>query len=150
MAGDWSGHEQKLLVLNTKIAALENELHEMIERKDSVDDPAGLKELLQDMVKKHKELQETARDREAELVHMRFQHPEKGDLNKREYSRYQVKSLEQMEEDQDLDGKLTRIKSMVELKYKVEPARKADGGGEKSRQPATADGVDDGRITLKK
>ena len=151
-AGPWSEHEQKIAQYGAKIFALERDLAEMIERKRTLDgDPKALSELLKELAKKHKELEGVAAEREEELAHMRFKHPEKGDLAEREYERYEPKSLADMEAEQGLDGKLDRLKAMIEYKFRLEkkPSRTPAEAGVKSGDPAASPREDD-RIVLRK
>jgi hypothetical protein len=121
--GEWPGHEQHIAAFNNKIDALERELSDLLEQKKAAGGSVAKKELLDQLVIKHKQLEDVARDRETELAHMRFQHPEKGDMSKREYLRYEVQSLEEMESAQGLQGRLDRIKKMIEAKYQVSPSK---------------------------
>ena len=148
-AEEWTLHEQHLVTANAKIFSLELEIQELIQKKEALDDPAALKETLTEMVTKHKELTKIAAEREDELAHMRFKHPEKGDLSKREYSRYEIKTLEQMEAGQGIDGKLDRIKAIIETKYRIQAHVKRERPSSKPlRQPASVSTEE--RIVLKK
>lgn len=140
LAGDWNAHQQKIGTMNSKIASYESEIHELIEHKNAMEDANEARAVVDQISHAHKELQKVAKEREDELAHMRFKHPEKGELTERQYMRYRVKTLEELEAEPGLEGKLDRIKRVVEIKYRVEPKEKGPSSdpGSLLRNPASS------------
>ncbi len=136
-----------------RIEANEKEISELVEKKKNTEDPGALKEIMADIKRKHDELEKISADRNAEYLHMRFHHPEKGDLAERKYSRYTVKSVSEMERDFTLDGRLDRVKKAVALKFPIPESQIAKEMREHSpfkRHPATEQSDESEHITLKK
>lgn len=113
----WDQHEVNLAGFGAKLKAAQDEIKALIESKNLVRDPKEREKLLQDIVKKHDAMLKIYRDIKQEEAHIRFQHPEKGDKEKRRYKRVKEKTLEELEDELGLDGQLSRIKRKVEDQY---------------------------------
>ena len=136
-ADDWNQHEQRMMSYRAKIHAIESDIHGLIEHKHHAKKEA-MHEILVALTAKHKDLQQVAKDHREEWLHMRFKHPDKGDLTERQYQRYVVQTFEEMESNMGLDGKLDVIKKKVQAQYQLEPKVLAKSGasGEHGRAPA--------------
>jgi hypothetical protein len=147
-AGEWREHEAHLMAFVTKIGGLQKEINQMIEERSKAGGEERQK-IDDSLVKKWADLKKTNDDMEAEKLHIRFKHPEKGDAAERKYSHFQIKSLSEMESDMGIDGRLDRIKKKVEAKFdaKPEPSRREL---EDERKPASTKQPNTDRITLKK
>ena len=58
---------------------------------------------------------------EEERLHVRFKHPDRNDTVERQYARYRLKSLQEMEKETGLDGRLSRIKARVMATFPLPP-----------------------------
>lgn len=148
LAGSWQAHEAKLLSLDAKVSTAEREIHELIEHKHHAHDAAEISHIVEEMKAKHKTMQEAAAERSEEALHMRFEHPEKGDPGEREYARDALRSLQDMENDHGLDAQLDRLRRLVETKFRIEPLTKPQArkpASNEAQPPAASE-----RITLRK
>lgn len=124
LADPWQQHEQRLSAYRSKLNGLEKEVKELIEHRQHAKKSDEIQGIITQLVAKHKELQTMAKDQREELLHVRFKHPEKGDLAERKYQRYFVKSLEDMESEVGLDGKLDQAKRKMQTQYGIEQSTK--------------------------
>ena len=149
-ADPWNQHVQKVAVLDAQIGGLEKEIIELIAHQRTLEGAGDVKALLAAMTQKHRLLEAAASERASEIAEMRFKHPEKGDLTKRDYARYVVRTLEEMDPTRGLglDGKLTRLKRDVEAKYHVEARDRP--APPKAPAPSAPAAADEDRITVRK
>lgn len=119
LASDWGRHEINLRGYAMRIANTQNEIKELVEKKNKNRDPHTRDELLKEINKKNDDLRRVYKDFKEEKEHVRFEHPEQGDKTERKYKRVRMKSLEDLENEVGLDGQLTRLKQKVEKKYPV-------------------------------
>jgi hypothetical protein len=114
---DYSHHESDLKGYAFKIAALQDELRGMIQKKDHNTDPTLRDKMLDDIKKKYDEIQKTYDMFRREKEHVIYEHPEQGDETERTYRHVKVKSLDELEKESGIDGQLTRVKHKVERAY---------------------------------
>jgi hypothetical protein len=119
-AKSWLVHQTNMNMYDKQIADLNDAIHHLIEEKRKTDEPSELRVITQAMADKHKEIQKIDKDRQKEILHMRFQHPEKGESAKREYTRGKIKSLDEMESEFGLDAKLNRIQVRIRKTFGTE------------------------------
>lgn len=157
VAGDWQFHLTNLTMRQSKIRALESEVRELLHHKKETEDPVQLKVIADEIAAKYAELAKVSKEFRDEYAHVRFKHPDRGDDDERKYSRYQLKTLEQLETESGLDGKLDHIKKKVADTFGAPASedKKPHGGhehNEANRQPAkqTASPIADERIRLSK
>ncbi len=147
VAKDWRLHQSSMSVFDQDIKKLNEEINGLIEDKRKTDEPSELRVITQAMADKHKAIQKLDKDRQKEYLHMRFQHPEKGEQQKREYSREKIKSLEEMESEFGLDARLNRIQAKIRKTFGTEKeATKLEAAGKPGpeRLPAS-EGVERNR-----
>jgi hypothetical protein len=126
-AKEWLVHKTNMNLYDSDIAKHEGEIKALIEQKRKTEDPAELRVITQAMVDNHKEIEKIDKKRREEILHMRFQHPEKGEHIKREYTRGKIKTLEEMENEFGLDAKLNRVQAKIRQTYGTEkPTEKAE------------------------
>jgi hypothetical protein len=130
-AEPWAEHVQRLPSEEHAIEVLQGEINELIEQKRHTEDQAALKKIIDEMASKHKELVRLIEEHNTQLLHVRFKHPEKADVVALKFKHFEPKTLEQMENDFGLDGRLDRIKARVtetfpapiQVKEKAEPLK---------------------------
>lgn len=118
-AGNWADHVLKVGTYSRQIQALEAEVKELIAQRRHTRDPEQLKSIIDTIAAKHKELEEVADKHEKEWAHMRFRHPEQAEIVKGQYVRYKIKSIQAMESELGMDGKLDRIKQQVMVVFPI-------------------------------
>lgn len=148
-AGDWSGHLNHLRSSESRIHALEADINHLIESKHHTKG-AELNGILAEIASKYRDLKAAVKEREQEITHVRYQHPEKGDNEKRKYTRYQMKTLEQFEEDLSLEGKLDRLKYKVRSQFQVPVAEKKSEVEDGHDRSPTSVPPEDEQIVLRK
>jgi hypothetical protein len=155
VAGDWRVHEADMVGFQVKMKSLQKEIQELVEQRKKTDVADDAKKINDEISAKYAELKQTNKDYDIEQLHMRFQHPEKGDLAERKYPRHPLASLKDLEGDLSLDGQLDRMRIKLTNVYGLEPIHKGPAKGEskdeaESRFPASVNAETDLRITLKK
>ena len=116
-ASDWARHEVNLKGYATKIENMQEDIRDLIAKKNQNKDPAARDEILKDIIKKNAELTGLYSDFKKEKEHIRFEHPEQGDPTERKYRHVKLKSLDELEDEVGLQGQLSRIKKKVETTY---------------------------------
>jgi DNA polymerase II small subunit/DNA polymerase delta subunit B len=117
MAESWGRHEVNLKGYQIKIRNSEDELRELIAKKNSNRNPKVRDEILKEIIQKSEDLKKTFADMKSEEEHIRFQHPEKGDETERKYRHLRLKSVKDLENEVGVDGQLSRLKAKVKDKY---------------------------------
>ena len=119
-ARPWGEHHMRMNATAARIKQLEDDLKELIKEKKHAEEPAELRVITQNIADKYAEIEKIHKERHTEELHMRFQHPEKGDDEKREYTRIKLKSLEELENDFGLDARLNRVQAKIRRTYGIE------------------------------
>lgn len=112
-ADSWAEHSGHLVALAKQIESIENDIHATIEEKHKTEDAKQLKEMIDTIAAKHKSLTGVAKDYEEELNLVRFKFPERAEKLDRKYVHYHVKSIQEMEKETGLDGRLDHAKARV-------------------------------------
>jgi len=97
----------------------EKDIHHLIEEKRHTQDPAKIAQIMREIGERHRALEKTAKSYEEERMHVRFEHPERADQLERQYVRHEVRSLEEMENDVGIDGRLDRIRALVLMTFPI-------------------------------
>jgi hypothetical protein len=116
-AGELKEHKKNLNGIVGKIRAKEGEILGLVEKKKKTEDQKEMSEILDGLVKTHKDAQKFQADLDKELEHIRYEHPEEGTDIEREFRSYRLKTLNEYESEGGLDGKLTELKTKVKNKY---------------------------------
>lgn len=120
-AGSFENHKQNLQNMVTSIAEIESEIKKLIHHKRAEIDREGQKKIMREIEEKHKKLEEAYVKYNEEVNHVKYRHPEQGDQGERTYTILKPRSLEQIENDVGLEGKLDRIKRKLEKQYQQPP-----------------------------
>lgn len=124
LASSWEYHDQSLKSYAIRINNLQDEIHDTIVKKNNETNLKKKEEYLEEIKRKYADLRGMHKDFLKEMEHVRYEHPERGDKVERKYVHLKVKTLEELENDNTLDGQLSRIKRKAEMKYKPEEAPK--------------------------
>jgi len=114
---EWGRHEVNLKGYATRINSAQEEIQVLVVKKNQNRDPKVRDELLLEIIKKNNDLKRIYKEFKTEKEHVRFEHPEQGDQAERKYRHVKMKSLEDLENEQGLDGQLSRVKRKIETQY---------------------------------
>lgn len=117
----WSYHAGRLASLSTQIKGVERSILDMIDQKNKTEDPEQVKDLLESLTSQYGELKRLSKEYEEERLHIRFKHPDRNEAADRQYVRYRLKTLEEMEHAMGLEGRLDRIKARVTVIFPAPP-----------------------------
>jgi hypothetical protein len=117
LSAEWGRHEVNLKGYATRITNAQEEIQALIVKKNQNRDPQVRDQLLKEIIKKNDDLKRIYKDYKNEKEHVRFEHPEMGDKTERKYRHVKLKSLEDLEGEQGLDGQLSKVKRKVEEQY---------------------------------
>jgi hypothetical protein len=113
-AGNLSQEEARLTSLSQQIRNNEEEIRHLLETKKHESDPAAVTSTIKAITESYNRLKETTKEYNELRLHVRFNHPEIDTKTaERKYSRYQVKSLKEIEAAMGLEGRLSRVKARV-------------------------------------
>jgi hypothetical protein len=117
-AGDWTTHEINLRSYTIRIQSGEEELRDLIKKKNANTDPSLRDKYLEQIKKKQADVQRLYDNFRDEKDHILYEHPEQGDMTERKYKHLKPKTLEELENESGTDGKLSRLKAKVEKTYR--------------------------------
>lgn len=119
----WAGREgylttvQKYRTLKTKIVNVETNINQLIIEKSETKDLEKKENMLREITETHKELTKLYGEFDELERELRFRYPEKNNEGDRHYRLFRLRSLQQMEADLGLDGKLDQLRAKVRAKY---------------------------------
>lgn len=96
-----------------EIEELRERIHHLVAEKKHADEKSEVKMLVDQIAEAYKRLKKVNHDHEALWLHIRFKHPEQASSLEKKYTRFKLKSLEDMEAEVGIDGRLDRIKAKV-------------------------------------
>lgn len=156
-AGPWPEHLAKIQKLKSEIDALEGEIKHMIHEKRGSHVESSVREITEEIAAKYKTLKEASDKLEEETTHIRFKHPEQADQLDRKYARHHLKSIDDLESEVGIDGRLDRIKRRVAETFPTPQQKRAEVEGPRInpffvRKPASLEEEDEApeKIVLKK
>lgn len=120
-AGGFEAHKQNLQNMVVSISDTEGEIKKMIHHKRSQHDREAQKKTMKEIEESHKKLLEAYKKYNEEVNHVKFRHPEQGDEGERVYTILKPRTLEQIENDVGLEGKLDRVRRKMEAQYNQAP-----------------------------
>ena len=150
---EWLDLENKLSELSTKIKAKKENMEKLFEEKNKLpSDSPQVKPLIADIVRHHKELTALAEQYEKKQNLFLYRFPERGTKGVRHYDRIEIKSVEEMEDQMGLDGKLSRNVKKMRAKYGEEPKPKKQKQSSDEGKALKQDGSIDseGSVLMKK
>lgn len=110
--------------LEAKVHSAEAEIQRLILEKQKTKDPVQSKELIKQMLTIHKDLEKNLKEYDQQRALLKYRYPEKGQQEKREYERIDLKSIEQMENQMSISSSLKKTMKKVRSQYE-DPADKA-------------------------
>lgn len=117
-APGWLVYENKVQELTSKIKSKEDSLQKLILEKNQLSPQSPrVKEVIGLIVKEHNELKKLAEDYKKNLSILNYRYPERNAQGNREYDRIEVKSVDQIESDLGISGKLNRNLQKMRSQY---------------------------------
>lgn len=113
--------QTKVQALQAKVKAKDESIRHLIEEKNHTHDAAKVKEIIEQMVSEHKEMNKLVQEYEQSRSLLRYRYPEKGLKGGRTYERMEVKPLDQIENQMSIEAKLTQTLKTVERQYGAVP-----------------------------
>lgn len=105
--------------LERKISTTKDEIKGLLKAMHATDNVDQQKELFEQSVIKHKELQTAIVDYNKTRNELQYKFPKKNDMTNRRYLPFREQTLDEIENETGMDGILTRVKSKMDQKYKV-------------------------------
>ncbi len=121
LAGNFDTHTQNLQNMVGAISDIEAEIKNLIHHKRAEHDREAQQKTMKEIQQSHKKLEEAYKNYNEEVNHVKYRHPEQGDQGERTYTVLKPRTLEQIENDIGLEGKLDRIKRKLERQYNQPP-----------------------------
>ena len=141
-ADPWSEHAARLPAFAKKLEDLEKETKELLEQKKAAEEPAALRDIIKQLSEKEKAMAEAAKAYESERLHIRFKHPDRADVIERQYVHYKLKSLDELESEIGIDGRLDRLKAKVLATFPLPPKAPDAAKLADKRGPASVENED--------
>jgi hypothetical protein len=127
----------KVQALEAKVASNKEEIEKLIEEKQTTKDPAKVSEIVKQMVTLHKQMQANVKDYDQQRSLLKYRYPEKGQAEKREYERIEVKSLDEMEGQMSLGNSVKKTLTKVRSQYEAPDDLKKNSKNEKDPHGAS-------------
>ena len=119
-AKEWRDENGRLQKLKSQIEKQKADLKEMFESKGSIKTSEEATALSKEILKKTAELKTDYTEFRKIQLHLRFEHPEKGDFSDRKYEREDLSDpVKESNFNVGIQGKLDKLKANVEAHYSV-------------------------------
>ena len=135
--------QAKVSGLEAKIRSAEEEIGKLITEKQHTTSPERTTQIVNEMVKLHREMQTNVREYDQQRSLLKYRYPEKGvGGEKREYERIEVKTLDEMEDSLSLSSSVNKTLKKVRTQYEkpempVKPEKKnSKKTKEKTEEPS--------------
>lgn len=103
--------------LEAKVHSNQQEIEKLILEKQHTKDQVKVNEIIKQMLGLHKELSKNIKEYDQQRALLKYRYPEKGQTEKREYERIELKSIEDMESQMSLGSTLKRTLKKVRTQY---------------------------------
>lgn len=122
----WLVAENKVQELSARIKSKRGQIEDLLVAKQQAkDDSAEVKTIVDTLLKEHKELSQLVEEYEKNLNLLKYRFPERSAKNKREYKKIELQTLDDIENDMGVDGKLSRNLQRMRTHYgTTNPAKK--------------------------
>lgn len=114
--------QARLMGLKTKISAKKEILKRLVSEKQGLKDDKKSLEIFNEMKSEYKEMQTAIKDYDEQIALLNYRYPEKGLIKERKYQRIEIKSLDEMEKEFSLQGKIKKTLARVRQQF---PEKKA-------------------------
>lgn len=116
---EWVEMQSRLMGLETQMSQKREIIRRLIEEKEHLKaNSPEVKPVVDEMVTAHKELQKLMGDYEKESTIFKYRFPERGAKKGRTYSPIEIRTLQEMEHELGMEGRLTRNLKKIRSQYK--------------------------------
>lgn len=116
----WMEAENKVQELSAKLSSKKSQIQNLLLEKKSVkEDSPQMKVIVTSLLKEHAELTRFTEDYERNLNLLKYRFPERSAKNKRFYKKIELQSIDDIEEEMGIDGKLSRNMQKMRQHYGV-------------------------------
>jgi|GEM_PF-2073453 len=117
---EWLELTNSIAMLEGRISQKRENLVHLIEEKRKLpENSPELKDVLAEMLKENRELQKSEEEWNKKIVILRFRYPERGLKGERHYEKLELKSLEQVERELGIEGRLNRNQDKLRRQYRA-------------------------------
>lgn len=121
---EWMDVVSSLSSLKTKIKSKEDTIKEIIQHKNHAKTKAEAEALVGELLREHKELTKLLEDYNQSAQLLKYRYPDVGITEKRKYEKIQIKSLDEYEESQTIEGQVKKTVAKVKTHYGVKEEKK--------------------------
>lgn len=119
----WVSIQNELSMISAKTNAVKGNIRKLLEEKRELPENSHkLKELIDELVKQHRDLKKLSVEYEQQRSILRYRYPERA-VRSGFQEKIEVKSLEEMESELNLDERLNRNLNKVRSQYQSKPKR---------------------------
>lgn len=115
----WQEVSARVQGLKAKADNHEKQIEHLVAEKNHTHDEARLSHIIKELVVEHKAYAEASKEYDKERAFLMYRFPEKGVKGDRSYERSEIKSLEDMENQMSLDGRVKSVLVKVRKQYPV-------------------------------
>lgn len=123
---EWMEVVSSLSGLKTKIRSKEDTIKEIIHHKHQAKNKAHAESLVSELIREHKELTKMQEEYNESAQLLKYRYPDVGITEKRKYEKIEIKSLNDYEESQTVEGQIKRTVSKVKTYYGVKDDKKPE------------------------
>jgi hypothetical protein len=127
--------QNRLTGLKTKIQSKRDNLKKMVEEKQNIKNDKLAVAKVNEMKVEYKELQGYVKEYDEQLAMLNYRYPEKGLNKERQYERIEIKSLDEMESEFSLEGKIKKTMARVRQQF---PNKENPSKNKNDSNPETA------------
>tara|TARA_B110001454_G_scaffold16145_2_gene14616 strand:+ start:30453 stop:31043 length:591 start_codon:yes stop_codon:yes gene_type:complete len=121
---EWMEVVTSLSALKTKIKSKEETIKEIIHHKNSAKNKAEAEALVGELLREHKELTKLLEDYNQSAQLLRYRYPDVGITEKRKYEKIEIKSIDDYEDAQTIEGQVKKTVAKVKTHYGVKEEKK--------------------------
>lgn len=110
--------QARVQALEAKVHSGEEEIKKLIEEKQHIKDPEKANEIIKEMISIHHQLEKNVKEYDQQRALLNYRYPEKGQVEKRNYERIEVRSIEEMEGQMSLSKTVKKTLNKARLQYK--------------------------------
>ena len=114
---EWLKMQNDLNSLQAKVKAKQESIRGLVNEKNRVQDPKQVKQILDTMAAEYKEMRKLTEEYEKQRTILLFRYPDKGKVGSRSYEKIQLKSLEDMDTEFGVEGRLNKGLKKMRQQY---------------------------------
>lgn len=109
--------QARILGLKAKITSKKDNLKKLVTAKQGLKDEKKSLEIFNEMKSEYKEMQTAIKDYDEKISLLHYRYPEKGLNKERKYERIELKTLDEMEKEFSLQGKIKKTLARVRQQF---------------------------------